>query len=134
MAYEELDPQASHRRQGEGWRYVDVRSEQEFAQGHPEGAVNIPIAFPGPMGMRPNPRFLEIVQKHFPADTPLILGCKSGGRSARACEVLAAAGYAKLVNVSGGFLGSPAVAGWQQQGLPASTETAGVSYADLVSD
>ena len=35
----------------------------EFAQGHPEGAINIPIAVPGAAGMMPNPDFLNVVQK-----------------------------------------------------------------------
>ena len=28
--------------------YIDVRTEREFANGHPQGAVNIPVAFPDP--------------------------------------------------------------------------------------
>lgn len=30
--------------------YIDVRTESEFANGHPQGAVNIPVAYPDPSG------------------------------------------------------------------------------------
>lgn len=131
MSYEEIDPQTCHQRQQEGWRYVDVRSEHEFAQGHPEGAVNVPLFSMGPMGMEPNPDFLAVMQRHFPPQTPLLMGCRSGGRSARACELLAAAGYQRLVNVAGGVSGSATVRGWREEGLPWSTE--GTPYQDLSS-
>ncbi|HHO51487.1 MAG TPA: rhodanese-like domain-containing protein [Deltaproteobacteria bacterium] len=133
MVYEELDPEGAYHRQREGWRYIDVRTEQEFAQGHPEGAVNVPIFFMGPAGMQPNPGFLSVVQRLFPTDTPLLVGCRSGGRSARACELLASKGYRQLVNIAGGVSGSATVAGWRQQGLPWSTQLEGVSYRALTS-
>jgi rhodanese-related sulfurtransferase len=114
--YETVDVRTASAKQREGWSYLDVRSPQEFAQGHPEGAVNVPILFMGPAGNQPNPRFLEIVQRLFPQqDTPLLLGCRSGARSARAAEILAAAGYARLANVAGGMMD------WDANGLPRST-------------
>ena len=97
------------------------RSPPEFAQGHPEGAVNVPVFFATPGGMAPNPDFLDAMRKLYPAETPLLLGCKSGMRSARACEMLEAAGYTRLANVDGGFHGSPFTPGWLAAGLPTST-------------
>ncbi len=126
--YEEIDPRSAHERQQQGWVYVDVRSPQEFAQGHPEGAVNIPILFMGPLGMTPNEDFAEVVQRRFPPDRPLLLGCKSGGRSARAAMILAQHGYQQLANVAGGFDGAPGVHGWSFLGLPSSTDLDGVSW------
>ena len=41
-----------------------------------------------------------------------MVGCKSGRRSALACEQMAAAGYTDLVNVAGGF------DAWLAAGLP----------------
>lgn len=125
MPYDEIDPRAARERQQQGWRYIDVRSPQEFAQGHPEGAVNIPILFMGPLGTQPNPEFVDVVRKHFAPGEPLLLGCKSGGRSARACMALEQAGYQQLANVAGGMQG------WSSLGLPSSTDLEGVSWEDL---
>jgi rhodanese-related sulfurtransferase len=67
------------------------------------------------------------VQRHFAPSTKLVVGCASGPRSTRACELLAAAGYGELVDVAGGFAGgqqpdgSPQP-GWQECGLPCSTK------------
>src|SRR3954453_18841208 len=84
----------------EGYRYVDVRTEEEFEAGHPAGAVNVPVAF---AGMRPNREFVGVVEANFPKDAKLVLGCKSGGRSARAAEMLVDSGYASVVNMDGGM-------------------------------
>ena len=32
--------------------YIDVRTEPEFDNGHPPGAINIPVVFPNPAGDR----------------------------------------------------------------------------------
>lgn len=86
--------------------YLDVRSIPEFQQGHPIGAVNIPILhfLPG-MGMMPNEDFEKVVQANLSKETKLVVGCKTGVRSARACEVLTALGYTNVTNVRGGFIG-----------------------------
>ena len=113
---------------GEGWIYVDVRTEAEFAAGHPEGALNVPIAVGTPPRMQVNPDFLAVVKANFKKDAKLLLGCASGARSAKACEVLVNAGYANLVNMSCGFHGSRSVLGraepgWSALGLPTATTT-----------
>ena len=131
-------PEAKSLLDTDGYRYVDVRTEAEFAAGHAEGAVNVPVAIAGPGGMQPNPDFLPTMQANFPADAKLVLACKVGGRSARACGILENSGYGNLVNMDGGFLGrfdpmgQLIQPGWSQCGLPESTETGeGVSYASL---
>lgn len=112
-------------------RYIDVRSPGEFEQGHPEGAWNIPILMAGMLGMRPNPKFLEVAERVLAKDAPLLVGCKSGQRSAMACQVLAQAGFTNLANVAGGFHGGSSP-GWLECGLPASTSaTPGRSWAEL---
>lgn len=131
MALEDIDPTTAQARQAEGVRYIDVRSPEEFAAGHPEGAINIPIAFLQGGGMVVNPDFVSVVHKHFTPETPLLLGCKSGGRSARALQALASEGFTNLANVEGGFSGAPGKRGWVDLGLPVSTETEGVSYDDV---
>jgi len=118
--------------------YIDVRSEPEFSAGHPVGARNVPIAHLSGGGMIPNQEFLKVMAAHFQKDTALLVGCKMGGRSARACEILADAGYTNLKNVDGGFDGrgnaaDPAVrSGWKGSGLPVTgTAAPGTSWAEL---
>lgn len=140
MSYENIDPsQASERLgEGKGWTYLDVRTVEEFEAGHAPGAYNIPLLFRGPGGMEPNPHFLEQVQRAFAKDAHLVVACKAGGRSLRACDVLAAAGYEHLANMDGGYHGRPnemgriEVEGWAARGLPTTTEMEpGRSYGDL---
>jgi rhodanese-related sulfurtransferase len=86
--------------------YLDVRSVPEFHQGHPIRAINIPLLhfLPG-MGMMPNEDFQKVVEANLPKETRLFVGCKTGARSARACEVLTELGYSSVANVRGGFVG-----------------------------
>lgn len=109
--------------------YLDVRTEAEFAHGHPEGAVNVPVVFfAGPGQMQPNSDFIAVVEQFIPKHRKLIVGCMAGGRSQRACEMLEDAGYADLTNVRGGFggardaSGQVVVKGWRDAGLPVSVE------------
>jgi rhodanese-related sulfurtransferase len=113
--------------------YVDVRTPGEYDQGHPEGAWNMPIALAGMMGMRGNPDFAAVAQRVLPKDVTIVVGCKSGPRSAMACQVLEQAGFPQCVNVLGGFLGG-SVPGWAQLGLPSTTQpTPGKTWAELSS-
>ena len=120
--------------------YLDVRTVQEFVDGRPAGAWNVPILERDPRTgqMQPNARFLAVVQAHFPKDKKLLVGCKSGGRSAAACNLLEAAGYQHLWNVAGGFVGKVSPGGewiergWSMLGLPVEEGASGaVQYAAL---
>ena len=113
--------------------YLDVRSEAEFAAGHPDGAYNVPIFFfDAAHQPSPNADFLEVVAATFPREKTLLLGCQSGMRSLRAAEILAGHGWVDVANVAGGFAGSPLARGWRDCGLPvASGAPAGRSYAEL---
>jgi rhodanese-related sulfurtransferase len=121
----------------EGYVYLDVRTEQEFEQGHPPGAYNIPLSHQGPGGMQPNPDFLDVVQASFPKDARLLLGCRSGARSLRALQVLQTAGYTDLVDLKTGFEGSRDAfgrpdPGWHHKGLPVETgHPEGLCYRDV---
>ena len=106
----------------EGYTYLDVRSIPEFEAGHPKGAYNVPLNHMGAAGMSPNPEFLSVVQKSFPTDAKLVLGCKGGGRSLRAAQMLEAAGYTAVVDQRAGFEGNPAEPGWRPKGLPVDTQ------------
>ena len=106
----------------QGYMYLDVRSVPEFEAGHPTGAYNIPLNHMGPGGMSPNPDFLSVVQKVFPPDSRLVLGCKGGGRSLKAADLLQSAGYTNVVDQRAGYEGNAAEPGWRPRGLPTSTE------------
>jgi rhodanese-related sulfurtransferase len=121
----------------QGFLYLDVRSEPEYAAGHPVGSHNVPLMNAGPGGMEPNPDFLAVVQANFPKDARLLIGCKAGGRSFKAGEVLINAGYTGIINQGAGFegprdaFGALIEKGWGPAGLPVETVTAGGSYAEL---
>jgi phage shock protein E len=77
---------------------IDVRSTDEFNSGHIEGAVNLPLD-----------RIQRDIAGVVPDEaTPMLLYCRSGARSGRACEIVSQLGYATTRN--GGGIGSLAMA------------------------
>ena len=69
---------------------LDVRTPEEYADGHIEGSTNIPL--------------LSIEQAErviMNKDTPLFVHCRSGGRSAQATSVLKRMGYTKVEDIGG---------------------------------
>jgi rhodanese-related sulfurtransferase len=122
----------------QGFVYVDVRSEPEFAAGHPDGAVNVPIATAGAGGMTPNPDFLRAMEALFAKDAKLVVGCQAGGRSLRAAQELVRAGFTGVVDQRAGFggardaFGRTSEPGWQAAGLPIEAGAPeGRSWADV---
>ena len=79
---------------------LDVRGVVEWEAGHLPGAVNIPVGH------------LTDHLDELPTDTPLIVHCQSGARSAIAASVLRAQGFRNVVNMTGGFVA------WEAAGLP----------------
>jgi rhodanese-related sulfurtransferase len=65
---------------------VDVRSAEEFASGHSQGAINIPLDQ------------LQGRVSELDPDKTIIVCCLSGGRSAGAAGVLKQAGFNNVVN------------------------------------
>lgn len=74
--------------------YVDVRTPAEFATGHVEGAINIPVE-------QMEQRYTELEQYR---GQPMVVYCRTGRRSAIAIDVLKAKGFSRLEN-GGGFDG-----------------------------
>ena len=70
---------------------IDVRSVPEFAAGHAEGAINIPVGN------------LSVQTQRMPRSAGLALMCESGFRSTLAASLLVRAGFSSVVNVSGGM-------------------------------
>lgn len=140
MAIKQLTPPEAHDALAKSTDalYLDVRTEAEFAQGHPAGAINIPVVFiKAPGQTEPNPDFLAVAEKSLAKSKQLVVGCQVGIRSQRACEILESAGYADLINVRGGFggernrWGRVVVEGWRDAGLPITNELGDASYPAL---
>ena len=76
MTYQDKDPAGAKELLAgeEDYAFVDVRTVDEFQDGHVPGAYNVPIAFRSPLGMEPNPAFVEVIQRHFPKDAKLVFG------------------------------------------------------------
>jgi len=141
MAVKEVTPQQAHDTLQSDVRavYIDVRTEREFGAGHPQNAVNIPVAFPDPArGMVMNADFVKVVEGNFPKDKKIIVGCQAGPRSNAAAGLLQQAGYQDVSNMLGGFggmrdpMGNVIAPGWSSLNLPVSQDNGeGVSYESL---
>lgn len=135
---ERIPPEEALDRMDDGWLYLDVRSIPEFEGGHPEGAYNIPLNHMERGEMLPNQKFLAVMEANFPKDAKIILGCRSGGRSLRAAQMMIDAGFTSVIDQRAGFSGSKNAfggmeeAGWQPAGLPIAIEAEeGRDYASL---
>ncbi len=100
-AKDELSPAEAAGRLGE-FEPIDVRGEHEFA---------------GPLGRVPGARLLPLPvlaqrAEELPRGRPLLLICRSGVRSAKACAQLAELGFGPTVNLTGGMIA------WNQAQLP----------------
>lgn len=141
MAIKEVTPQQAHDilNNDTSAVYIDVRTEREFASGHPQGAVNIPVAFPDPArGMMVNEDFVTVIEANFSRDKKIIVGCQAGPRSSAAAGLLQQAGFQDVSNMLGGFggmrdqMGNVSAVGWAGSGLPVSNDNGDeVSYESL---
>ena len=75
------------------YRLVDVRTPEEFAQGALPNAVNISVS------ALDFPFKINRLQK----DQPVLIYCKSGGRSTRAAVIMKAFGFSEIYELEGGF-------------------------------
>jgi rhodanese-related sulfurtransferase len=89
---------------------IDVREPAEYGSGHVPGAVNIPrgllefeIDGHPAVNCRKDPALSH-------RDEPVVLYCRSGGRSALAAEALQRLGFRNPLSLAGGF------AGWTSAG------------------
>ncbi len=134
MAVKRVSPEdALELMRGQGYQYLDVRSVPEFEHGHPAGAYNVPLLHMGPGGAQPNADFLPVVERRFPKDARLLVGCKSAGRSVQAVSLMEQSGFTNLILQQSGFVGaSPMDPGWGPKGLPTSlTAETGRSWDEL---
>ena len=93
-----------HWQQGEDspipFMMLDVRTPEEYKQGHIQGAKLIPV---------------QVLAEHLaevPKNKRVYVYCHSGKRSARASKLLAKHGFTNIENVMGG------IEAWKQAGYP----------------
>lgn len=79
---------------------LDVRTPQEYAEGHVPGAVNVPHD-------QLASRLAEV-----PKDKDVVLYCRSGRRAGLAADVLKANGYTRVSHLEGDMQA------WVEQGRP----------------
>ncbi len=92
---------------------VDVREDDEWAAGHAEGALHVPMSdFAARSG--------EVTAKAADGG-PVYVVCRSGGRSARVTQHLLQQGL-DAVNVDGGMLE------WEAAGRPLVSDTAETAH------
>lgn len=85
---------------------LDVRTPQEYAEGHIDGALNINVQ---------SDDFKQMAKKELSKDSTILVYCRGGRRSMDAAEILTKLGY-KVVNMKGGIIE------WKEDGLPVTTE------------
>lgn len=81
------------RQRGEAYTLLDVRRDDELAIAkYPEPFLHIEMS--------------EVAQRtaEIPNDKPIIVACRSGGRSAKIAEALAGSGFGNVYNLAGGIL------------------------------
>jgi rhodanese-related sulfurtransferase len=84
---------------------LDVRTPEEFAEGHLEGAVLVDFYAPD---------FAEQLAA-LDTEVPYLVYCRSGNRSEQALGVMEELGFTSVVDVDGGIVA------WTDAGLPVTT-------------
>ncbi len=100
MSVREVDIDEAIRLRDAGSVVVDVREPFEWEAGHVAGAVHIPLA------ELPSRLASDLPDR----SAPILLYCRSGARSGRATEFLAANGYTNAVNLNA------LISGWSERG------------------
>lgn len=80
-------------RQTENVKLIDVRSMQEYTEGHLDGAICVPL-------YELNPKIKEVTSDK---DSLMILYCTSGIRSLKGVKILTSMGYKNVYNLKGGL-------------------------------
>ena len=92
-----VQPSEVAARVAEGWMLLDVRTDDEWAEGRIAGSVHIPMD--------------QLMQRLDEVDDRVLCVCAVGARSARVAQFLNGQGY-EAVNLDGG------VYAWASSGLP----------------
>lgn len=76
---------------------IDVREASEWAMGHAAGAVHVPL---GLVRVKLDPNAPDR-PKGLGLDSPIVVYCAAGGRSAQAQALLTSMGYTDVANLGG---------------------------------
>lgn len=71
---------------------LDVRTQEEFAEGHVPRAANIPV------------QELETRLAEVPKDRDVVVYCRSGARATRAAALLREKGYTRISEMTGSMM------------------------------
>jgi phage shock protein E len=85
-----------------GATLIDVRTVEEYADGHITGSVNMDINDPG---FNDNVQILD-------KNTQYAVYCASGVRSGKAAEIMRQSGFTNVYTLAGG------IRSWKEKGLP----------------
>jgi rhodanese-related sulfurtransferase len=84
---------------------LDVREPDEFAEGNIPRSVNVPVSVIQEAMALTDADFEDQYGFKKPSkDAAIVLYCRSGRRSTRACDTIAPLGYTKLRNYTGGWM------------------------------
>jgi len=81
---------------------LDIREDKEYQSGHIKDSIHIPLS-----ALKSRVSELDKYK-----EKNIILGCRSGSRSGRACGILKKSGFEKIHNLRGGVLA------WENENLP----------------
>ena len=85
---------------------VDVRTAEEYAEGHLPGAINIDVKQPDFSN-----RATQAIKQSGNQDSPVAVYCRRGSRSMKAATLLAKDGR-EVYNLAGG------ITAWEEAGMP----------------
>lgn len=105
--FRDVAPEVLHRHAG-SLDLVDVRETAELdgELGHIAGIRHVPLAT------------VTEAARHWDRTRPVVVVCRSGGRSSRAAEALISLGFRHVYNMTGGMLA------WNEKGLPVTRRAA----------
>ena len=86
---------------------VDVRTSEEFAEGHIEGVLNMDVK---------SGDFIKTAKEALDTSKRVAVYCRSGRRSVDAANQLTSAGF-NVINLKGGILA------WKEAGMPVTSDT-----------
>jgi phage shock protein E len=97
-----LEPAAFQAKIQEGATLIDVRTVEEYANGHISGSLNLDINNPG---FAENVKMLDMKKEY-------AVYCASGVRSGKAAELMRKEGFTSVYTLTGG------IKTWKEKGLP----------------
>ncbi len=90
----DVDPVSFQKMEKSSLLIVDVRTPEEYAEGHVPGAVNIPLG-----------TIQNDISMFEDKDKPILMYCRSGKRAGKALDILQQNGFSDLYHLDGDMQG-----------------------------